>query len=215
MGNRTTVAEATTNTTEGSQHFADVDMRPICENMTNSEFRVMFAKAQAKAVSLLDARVASLQRWTQYEQERVFKWFGRDDEQTRMRLLAGLMKVSDVVRSFNARNVVRTGSAADLATGCTPHPLGTEQEAAHVCAPDTATHTFSISARFCTMRPWTAYADSQVSVIIHEATHFLDTMASTDEKYFITPFLPIWGQAHPDLAINNADSIAGYVIDGD
>ncbi|KVK96126.1 hypothetical protein WJ45_19535 [Burkholderia ubonensis] len=191
------------------------DMRPICENMTNSEFRVMFAKAQAKAVRLLDARVASLQRWTQYEQERVFKWFGRDDEQTRMRLLAALMKVSDVVRSFNARNVVRTGSAADLATGCTPHPLGTEQEAAHVCAPDTATHTFSISAKFCTMRPWTAYADSQVSVIIHEATHFLDTMASTDEKYFITPFLPIWGQAHPDLAINNADSIAGYVVDGD
>ncbi|KVO38977.1 hypothetical protein WJ75_11685 [Burkholderia ubonensis] len=191
------------------------DMRPICEHMMNSEFRVMFAKAQAKAVSLLDARVAPLQRWTQYEQERVFKWFGRDDEQTRMRLLAGLMKVSDVVRSFNARNVVRTGSAADLATGCTPHPLGTEQEAAHVCAPDTATHTFSISAKFCTMRPWTAYADSQVSVIIHEATHFLDTMASTDEKYFITPFLPIWGQAHPDLAINNADSIAGYVVDGD
>ncbi len=65
------------------------------------------------------------------------------------------------------------------------------------------------------MRPWTAYADSQVSVIIHEATHFLDTMASTDEKYFITPFLPIWGQSHPDLAINNADSIAGYVVDGD
>lgn len=40
-------------------------------------------------------------------------------------------------------------------------------------------------------------------------------MASTDEKYFITPFLPIGGQAHPDLAINNADSIAGYVVDGD
>ncbi|RQR64004.1 hypothetical protein DIE18_07705 [Burkholderia sp. Bp9125] len=215
MENRTAVAETMTNTIQGSQHFADVDMRPICENMTNSEFRTMFAKAQAKAVSLLDSRVASLQKWSQYEKDRVYKWFGRDDEQTRMRLLTGLMKVSDIVRSFNARNVVRTGSAADLATGCTPHPLGTEQEAAHVCAPDTATHTFSISAKFCTMRPWTAYADSQVSVIIHEATHFLDTMASTDEKYYITPFLATWGQSHPDLAIHNADSIAGYVVDGD
>ncbi|MDN7873500.1 M35 family metallo-endopeptidase [Burkholderia multivorans] len=87
--------------------------------------------------------------------------------------------------------------------------------AAHVCAPDTATHTFSISAKFCTMRPWSAYADSQVSVIIHEASHFLDTMATTDEQYYITPFLSAWGRSHPDLAINNADSIAGYVVDGD
>nr|WP_254213184.1 M35 family metallo-endopeptidase [Burkholderia multivorans] len=85
----------------------------------------------------------------------------------------------------------------------------------HVCAPDTATHTFSISAKFCTMRPWSAYADSQVSVIIHEASHFLDTMATTDEQYYITPFLSAWGRSHPDLAINNADSIAGYVVDGD
>ncbi|CAB3746717.1 hypothetical protein LMG29660_00264 [Burkholderia puraquae] len=62
---------------------------------------------------------------------------------------------------------------------------------------------------------WTAYADSQVSVIIHEASHFLDTMAATDEQYYITPFLPVWGRSHPDLAIDNAESIAGYVVDGD
>lgn len=215
MANQITVAETTTNTIEGSQRFADVDMRPICENMTNSEFRIMFAKAQVLAVSRLEARVASLKGWSQYEKDRVFKWFGRDDDSTRMRLLTGLAKVLNVVRSFNEHNVVRTGSAADLATGCTPHPLGTDQEAAHVCAPDTATHTFSISAEFCTMRPWTAYADSQVSVIIHEASHFLDTMAATDEKYYITPFLSVWGRSHPDLAINNAESIAGYVVDGD
>ncbi|KWF64642.1 M35 family metallo-endopeptidase [Burkholderia pseudomultivorans] len=60
-----------------------------------------------------------------------------------------------------------------------------------------------------------AYADSAVSVIIHEASHFLDTMATTDEQYYITPFLSAWGRSHPDLAINNADSIAGYVVDGD
>ncbi|WP_230938497.1 hypothetical protein [Burkholderia multivorans] len=52
-------------------------------------------------------------------------------------------------------------------------------------------------------------------MIIHEASHFLDTMATTDEQYYITPFLSAWGRSHPDLAINNADSIAGYVVDGD
>ncbi|VWC54370.1 hypothetical protein BLA13014_08329 [Burkholderia aenigmatica] len=53
MGNQTTVAETTTNTIAGSQTFADVDLRPICENMTNSEFRAVFATAQVTAVEKL------------------------------------------------------------------------------------------------------------------------------------------------------------------
>ncbi|KFL54166.1 hypothetical protein JM78_11710 [Burkholderia pyrrocinia] len=215
MGNQTTVAETTTNTITGSQQFADVDLRPICENMTNSEFRKMFAVAQGRAVDRLTIRIADLNKWSKNDKDRVFKWFGRDDERTRMRLLTGLTKVLGVVQAFNENNVVRSGSDGDLATGCTPHPRGTANEAAHVCAPDTATHTIAISARFCTMRPWTANADSHVSTIIHEATHFHDTMSSTDDEYTITPLLPGWGQSNPDLAINNADSIAGYVVDID
>ena len=215
MGNQTTVAETTTNTIEGSQRFADVDLRPICENMTNSEFRKIFAVAQGRAVDRLTIRIADLQRWSGIVKDRVFKWFGRNDERTRMHLLTGLTKVLGVVRAFNENNVVRSGSDGDLATGCTPHPRGTINEAAHVCAPDTATHTIAISARFCTMRPWTAHADSHVSTIIHEASHFHDTMSSTDDQYTITPLLPGWGRSNPDLAINNADSIAGYVVDID
>ncbi|MBR8333625.1 hypothetical protein KDW69_18420 [Burkholderia ambifaria] len=215
MGNQTTVAETTTNTIAGSQHFADVDLRPICENMTNSEFRKMFAVAQGRAVDRLTIRIANLNRWSEHDKDRLFKWFGRDDEKTRMHLLTGLTKVLGVVRALNENNIVRSGSDGDLATGCTPHPRGTTNEAAHVCAPDTATHTIAIGTRFCTMRPWTANADSHVSTIIHEATHFHDTMSSTDDQYTITPLLPGWGQSNPDLAINNADSIAGYVVDID
>ncbi|WP_342611457.1 M35 family metallo-endopeptidase [Burkholderia ambifaria] len=215
MGNQTTVAETTTNTIAGSQHFADVDLRPICENMTNSEFRKMFAVAQGRAVDRLTIRIADLNRWSEHDKDRLFKWFGRDDEKTRMHLLTGLTKVLGVVRALNENNIVRSGSDGDLATGCTPHPRGTTNEAAHVCAPDTATHTIAIGTRFCTMRPWTANADSHVSTIIHEATHFHDTMSSTDDQYTITPLLPGWGQSNPDLAINNADSIAGYVVDID
>ncbi|AYQ41158.1 hypothetical protein CVS37_24375 [Burkholderia lata] len=47
--------------------------------------------------------------------------------------------------------------------------------------------------------------------VIHEAIHFQDTMSSTDDKYTITPLLAPWGRSNP----NNADSIAGYVVDGD
>lgn len=215
MRNPTTISETTTNTTPGSQRFADVDMRPICENMTNPEFRKMFSEVQARAAALLDTRAAALQAWSKSERDRVFKWFGRDDEPTRAILLNGLTKVASVVRTFNEHSVVRAGSAADLATGCTLNPVDTAQEAAHVCAPDTATHTIAISPKFCTMRPWSAYSDSRVSTVIHEATHFLDTMATTDEKYTITPMLSEWGRTHPSLAIKNADSVAGYVVDGD
>jgi len=84
--------------------------------------------------------------------------------------------------------------------------------AAHVCGPDTATHTICIHELFCTMRDRSTGADSKLSTIIHEATHFTDTFSSGDHKYTITPFLPRWGQQNPDLAIDNADSIAGYVV---
>ncbi len=80
---------------------------------------------------------------------------------------------------------------------------------------DTATHTISISPRFSTMRPWTAFSDSRVSTVIHEVTHFADTMATVDKKYAIVPQLMEWGQANPELAIVNADSVAGYVVWGD
>jgi peptidyl-Lys metalloendopeptidase len=141
--------------------------------------------------------------------------FGRNDGATRTTLLNGLTKLESVLRSLTPANFVRTGGDRDKATGCMPSPAGTAQEAAHACAPDTATHTISISPKFCTMRQWTAYADSRVSTIIHECTHFLDTMATLDKKYAIVPQLMEWGQANPDLSIINADSVAGYVVWGD
>ncbi|MDW9229615.1 hypothetical protein C7S15_6453 [Burkholderia cepacia] len=67
MGNQTTVAETTTNTTAGSQTFADVDLRPICENMTNSEFRKVFSVAQGRAIDRLTIRIADLQKWSKVD----------------------------------------------------------------------------------------------------------------------------------------------------
>ncbi|WP_243751421.1 M35 family metallo-endopeptidase [Paraburkholderia sp. BL10I2N1] len=160
-------------------------------------------------------RVSALSEWPASERSRVAHWFGRSDETTRTTLLNGLTRVHSVLRSLTPANFVRTGSDRDRATGCMPNPAGAGQEAAHVCAPDTATHTISISPKFCAMRQWTAYSDSRVSTVIHEVTHFVDTMATLDKKYTIVPQLMAWGQTNPDLAIINADSIAGYVVWGD
>jgi hypothetical protein len=207
-----TVQKVVTNTVEGSVVDVDVNVDRICPNMTNKEFRAKFAEAQNEAVSKIEVRLAALASWNKSEQERVRQWFGRNDEATRARLQTGLAKVLTVVRGFGPHNIVRSGDAGDLATGCTPNPRGTNAEAAHVCAPDTATHTIAISQGFCTMRQGGGGGDSRVSTIIHEATHFLDTMATTDEQYTITRFLGEWGQRNPDLAIKNADSVAGYCV---
>ncbi|WP_250479214.1 MULTISPECIES: M35 family metallo-endopeptidase [unclassified Caballeronia] len=205
------VHSSMTNTVEGSSVDVYVNTERICPNMTNAEFRKMFAAAQDEAVQKIEMRLAALDVWSAREKARVWRWFGRNDEATHRRLRDGLTKVLEVVRGFGPENVVRSGSEADHATGCLPNSR-TDGVAAHVCAPDTATHTMAIDLNFCTMRPWSGTGDSQASTIIHEATHFLDTMATGDPQYTITFRLKEWGQAHPDLAIVNADSVAGYCV---
>ncbi|VXC53923.1 Peptidase M35 [Burkholderia sp. 8Y] len=204
-----------TDSIEGSTHEFFIDLDRICENMTNAEFRNVLNDARGEAIRLVDARVAALITWDDAEKARVFQWFGCSDDAIREKLREGLARVASILRNLSPANVVRTGSGADRATGCTPNPLGQSQEAAHVCAPDTATHTISISPRFCTMRQSSGSGDSRVSTLIHEASHFLDTMATTDEKYTVTRFLRDWGQQNPALAVRNADSIAGYCVYGD
>jgi len=207
---------AVTNTNPGSMVEVKINTEKICENMTNKEFRGIIQEILSRAIPLVELRISALSKWPDSERLRVANWFGRNGETTRSTLLNGLTRVHSVLCSLTPANFVRTDSDADKATGCVPNPASKGGgEAAHVCAPDTATHTISISPRFCTMRQWSAYSDSRVSTIIHECTHFADTMGTLDKKYTIVPQLMDWGKANPDLAIINADSVAGYVVWGD
>jgi hypothetical protein len=47
--------------------------------------------------------------------------------------------------------------------------------------------------------------------LIHEASHFSDTMGTKDWRYFMNKCLTL-GAENPDQTLDNADSIAGYVI---
>lgn len=40
-------------------------------------------------------------------------------------------------------------------------------------------------------------------------------MASKDHQYTIAFTLRDWAQSNSDLALNNADSVAGYIVEGD
>lgn len=206
---------AVTNTTPGSMVYVTINNERICENMTNREFREIIKSVLERAAPLVDKRIAALGIWSPVERARVQRWFGRSDESARVTLIKGLPRIAAVLRDLSPANFVRSSPDRDRTLGCTPNPVGDQQEAAHVCAPDTATHTISISPKFCSMRHWSADADSRVSTVIHEVTHFTDTMATKDNKYTIAYTLRDWAQENSDLSLNNADSVAGYIVEGD
>jgi hypothetical protein len=202
---------AVTNTNPGSMVDVVINTTPICPNMSNAEFRAQVMTLRDDAVVLIDKRITALRSWNAQEQARVSNWFGIRDDATRDLLIKGFTAVNKVMRDLKPTNFVRQSPKLDRVLGCVPHPVSSGS-AAHVCAPDTATHTISIHEIFCEMRDWSSGGDSKLSTIIHECTHFTDTFGSKDWKYTITRFLPIWGQQNPKQAINNADSLAGYIV---
>ncbi|MCA8293514.1 hypothetical protein LGN19_06890 [Burkholderia sp. AU30198] len=201
---------AITNTNPGSMIEVKINTEKICQNMTNSEFRKMVLRERDRAVSFVEQRIAELQRGSGADKARVRQWFGKADEATCMRLFAGLAAIARVLKGLTAFNFTRWDSERFRHVGCVPNP-NKSGVAASVCAPDTATHTIAIHPDFCTMRHFSRDKDSVVSTLIHEVSHFHDTMATEDHRYFISECLT-FGAENPELAISNADSIAGYVI---
>jgi hypothetical protein len=61
------------------------------------------------------------------------------------------------------------------------------------------------------MREFSWDKDSMVSTLIHEASHFKDTLGTQDHVYYMFKSLQL-ATTNPELTLDNADSIAGYVI---
>jgi len=201
---------AATNTNPGSMVHVTINTERICKNMTNKEFRQMALSNRDHAVKLVGARISDLRRWSETDKSRVQQWFGRCDDSTRLRLLAGLTAIARVLRDLTGFNFTRWDSDRYRYIGCVPN-TNRSGVAASVCAPDIATHTIAIHQDFCTMREFSWDKDSVVSTLIHEASHFSDTMGTRDWRYFMNECVT-FGQENPDQAIENADSIAGYVV---
>ncbi|WP_423919755.1 M35 family metallo-endopeptidase [Caballeronia sp.] len=180
--------------------------------MTDAEFRKSVLKLTVDANATVQRRLTELTRWAPIDRERVQTWFGTNDEATRASLIQGLGRLSKVLVGLAPKNFIRSSPDTDLATGCTPNLKNLSGEVAHVCAPDTATHTISISPNFCQLPDRSAgRLDSKQLTIVHEASHFHDTFGSLDHAYtqYNTRRL---AQSNPERAIAKADSIAWYVL---
>jgi peptidyl-Lys metalloendopeptidase len=207
------VGTATTNRIPDSNIdiFLDLDAPPICPNMTDAEFRAMVLKNRDRAVTHVETRLADLKRWSVHDQARVALWFGSSGGDARQRLITGLTAVARVLRELAPKNFVRYSDAMVKHLGCTPNMKHKSGVVADVCGPDTTTHTICIHIDFCTMREFSWDKDSVVSTLIHEVSHFKDTFGTQDHEYFMFKSLA-FARTNPELTMDNADSIAGYVI---
>jgi peptidyl-Lys metalloendopeptidase len=207
---------AVTNTNPNSMVYVTIDTTPICPNMTDREFRVIIRRLPGWASILVERRLADLNRYDKNTKERMIYWFNRSDDSTRQYLTSGFIRHLAALKSLTPASLVRRDPELDRILGCVPNLKNIEQEAAHVCGPNTERRLVSIALKFCNvLRDQNMYGDSRLSTLIHEVTHFTDTFASGDSRYGIDPTAAEWARNNPDMALRNADTLTGYIIYGE
>jgi hypothetical protein len=192
----------------------DLSGPPICHNMSDVEFRKTVLTLRDDAVAMIELRIQELSGWSLDAKSRLRKWFGNSDDDIRAKLVSGLKALVFVMNELTARNFVRVDAEQDKATGCVPGSKNLDGEVAHVCSPDTATHTIAINRNFCDLpRKSASRLSSMQLTIVHECTHFVDTFAAVDYPGGYGYTACTWlARDHADRAITNADSIAWYVL---
>jgi peptidyl-Lys metalloendopeptidase len=211
-----TVATSITNQTPNSEVEVLINTTPICPNMSNAEFRKRIMEARDNAIKLVKIRTTALSTLWNNEKERVKIYFGSTDEELKRTLFKGLGAICAVLGELEPKNFVRPGTDEDSATGCLPNPNTQSGTVAHVCAPDTATHTIAIHDAFCELPLVTRPGkDSWELTLVHECSHFADTFSSIDYKniYYGPHQTQLLAKTEAHMAIRNADSIAWYVCD--
>ncbi|WP_244107370.1 MULTISPECIES: M35 family metallo-endopeptidase [unclassified Burkholderia] len=198
-----------------SQEFSvSLDGPPICPNMTDSTFRKRMLELRDEAVAITEQRRRDLMRWSPATEARVIEWFGSASIDTTRKLIRGLGALVSVMGALGPRNFVRIDSEADRATGCLPNISHRGAEVAHVCRPDTSTHTIAINLPFCSLPERSAgNLSSQQLTIVHECAHFADTFNADDHSGAYGRSACVqFARRYPDKAINNADNIAWFIL---
>ncbi|WP_321875276.1 M35 family metallo-endopeptidase [Burkholderia cenocepacia] len=207
---------AVTNTNPGSMVDVYINTTPICPNMTNRQFRITASRLLKWSIVLVERRITDLKRYDKTTKDRMIYWFNRCDENTRQYLLDGFSRHLSILKTLTPHHFVRSDPNLDRMLGCVPNMVDIDNEAAHVCGPNTERRLISIAMKFCTgLRDQNMFGDSRLSTVIHEVTHFVDTFGSGDPRYGLDPTAAAWARANPDQALRNADTLTGFVIYGE
>ncbi|RKF41364.1 M35 family metallo-endopeptidase [Paraburkholderia fungorum] len=202
---------ACTNTTPDSCINVALNMTPICQNMTNQEFRKIIMKVRDSAVVLVKERIAELSKWDTRERARAAYYFGRADEEIRSTLAAGLPRLLSALQELVPEKIVRWDDALNKNLTCAVVP-DSGQNRAGVCKPDSEKRVIAIYSSFCTDSNGELWRGAKVKTLIHECTHYTDTFNSNDIMYGNTENgMHAFAIGNPEKAIRNADSITGYI----
>ncbi|KXU92454.1 hypothetical protein CR51_30925 [Caballeronia megalochromosomata] len=119
------------------------------------------------------------------------------------------------MKALKPENIIRNDPDSERVLACVPANDGRDDgTAAHVCGPDTATHTIAIHEKFCTLPDMPrGTLDSKLLTLIHECTHFDDTFSAIDyeRKYYGQFMAKRLARENPKIAIRNADNISWYI----
>ncbi len=207
------VGTATTNRIPDSNVdiYLDLDKPPVCQNMTNKEFRRIIMRVRDAAVTLVKDRLAAQLKWDVKERERAIYYFGRADEEIKTILATGLPKLLLALQELVPEKIVRWDDALNKHLSCAiTSDIG--QNRASVCKPDSVKRVIAIYSSFCTDPDGKLWTTSKVKTLIHECTHYTDTFDSDDIMYGDKDAgMHIFALGNPDKAIRNADSITGYI----
>jgi hypothetical protein len=207
------VGTATTNRTPDSNVdiYLDMDKPPVCDNMTNQEFRQVILKVRDAAVVLVKERIAALSKWDAKEKERATYYFGRADEEVRNTLANGLPRLLSALQELVPEKIVRWDDALNKSLSCSL-TADSGHNRASVCKPDSERRVIAIYSAFCTDPNGELQHGSKVKTLIHECTHYTDTFDSEDLMYGNSDTaMHIFALRNPDQTIRNADSITGYI----
>lgn len=208
----------TTPVSDTTVKVVHADTPRVCYNMPNEEFFPLMMRLRDKAVRLIGDRLTELARWDSADRDKVVLWLGEDSEATRQALRDGLTRMREIMLGLTEKNFVTFTPEGVRAVGCEPKSKeGDIPATASVCRFD-GTYTIFIGERFCVTEPEQNHidtgipfdADSKLTVLIHEVSHFQKSMNTDD------PFYAIWGattaaRRRDPLTIKNADNIAYYV----
>ncbi|KAF1030964.1 MAG: hypothetical protein GAK33_07768 [Burkholderia lata] len=200
--------------TASKERYLSLDGSQICPNMTDTAFRKEILELRDEAVAIVEQRRRDVVRWSPATEARVIEWFGSAHFDTIRRLIFGLGALASVMSNLGPRNFVRIDSEADRATGCLPNTQHLDAEVAHVCRPDTSTHTIAINLPFCSLpRRSAGNLSSQQLTIVHECAHFADTFGADDHAgAYGRSACAQFAKRFPDKAISNADNIAWFIL---
>ncbi|QBQ96079.1 M35 family metallo-endopeptidase [Paraburkholderia pallida] len=204
-------SSAATNSTVGSQVHVDLNVTPICPNMTNTQFAAIVKRERDAGVELIKDRIAEVARWDANEQLRAKTYFGRADEEIRSTLAAGLPRLLTAMQELVPEKIVRWDNALNRNLTCAIVPDNGNNRAG-VCKPDSQKRIIAIYSKFCSDSNGELFHAAKVKILIHECTHYIDTFNSEDIIYGDTEIgMKIFALQNPDCAIRNADSITGYI----